>query len=81
MQPIRLSTEEIQSIINKLTCYPGGPVWSTIDVLVAIDPIDRAFKMKINNGVWSPPMGEVVHDDNNFTCPGAGIKCVCWDLM
>lgn len=27
------------------------------EVLVAVDLIDRAFKVKIDGGTWSPPMG------------------------
>ena len=23
---------------------------------------------------------DVAHDEANYTCPGAGIKCVCWDI-
>lgn len=46
-----------------------GEARETIDLLTAgiqghqriavwIDPIDHAFKVKIGNGTWSPPMGE-----------------------
>ncbi len=28
------------------------------EVLVAVDDIDGAFKIKIDGGTWSPPMGE-----------------------
>jgi hypothetical protein len=27
------------------------------EVLFGSDPIDQAFKFKINGGIWSPPMG------------------------
>lgn len=27
------------------------------EVLVGVDLLDRAFKLKIDGGVWSPPMG------------------------
>lgn len=32
----------------------------TATLLVAIDDVDGALKMKANNGTWSPPMGRVV---------------------
>lgn len=28
------------------------------EVLVAVDDLDGAFKIKIDGGTWSPPMGE-----------------------
>lgn len=30
------------------------------EVLVAVDTIDEAFKIKIDGGIWSPPLGRVV---------------------
>lgn len=27
------------------------------EVLIAFDPIDQAFKFKINQGTWTPPIG------------------------
>lgn len=33
---------------------------STDTILIAFDPVDKAFKFKVNNGAWSPPMGSFV---------------------
>jgi hypothetical protein len=30
------------------------------EILVGSDPIDRAFKVKIDGGLWTPPMGEEI---------------------
>jgi hypothetical protein len=30
---------------------------SKVEVLVGTDPIDDAFKFKIDGGIWSPPIG------------------------
>jgi hypothetical protein len=30
------------------------------EILVAVDTIDEAFKIKIDGGIWSPPLGKVV---------------------
>jgi hypothetical protein len=30
------------------------------EVLVAVDTIDEAFKVKVDGGTWSPPLGKVV---------------------
>jgi len=27
----------------------------------------------------SPPL-EMAHNPANYTCPGQGIKCLCWDI-
>lgn len=27
------------------------------ECLIAFDPTDEAFKVKIDNGIWSPPLG------------------------
>ena len=37
------------------------------EVLVAFDPIDAAFKFKIDGGTWSPPMG--ISKSQSFTPP------------
>ncbi len=29
------------------------------EILVAVDPIDQAFKVKVDGGIWSRPMGKV----------------------
>jgi hypothetical protein len=50
---IRLSPAEIEAIAEALQA-------AEIEVLVAIDPGDWSFKMKVNGGVWSPPMGKRV---------------------
>lgn len=30
------------------------------EILVAVDTIDEAFKVKVDGGTWSPPLGKVV---------------------
>jgi hypothetical protein len=45
-----LSREEVRRLIEILTN-------STTEVLVGTDPIDDAFKIKVDGGIWSPPMG------------------------
>lgn len=55
--------------IGDVVAISPGEAHETIDLLNAgirshqriavwVDPIDRAFKVKIGNGTWSPPMGE-----------------------
>lgn len=53
MHPIRLTKQEIADVIDALTR-------AKFDVLVAVDPIDQAFKVKIDGGTWSPPLGAPV---------------------
>jgi hypothetical protein len=53
MQIIELSAAEIRDIGAAIT---RDDVWQ---VLVAVD--NGIFKIKINGGVWSPPMGKVMN--------------------
>ncbi len=46
----KLNPEEVRDLIRTLET-------SQYEVLVASDPIDSAFKIKIDGGRWSPPMG------------------------
>jgi hypothetical protein len=50
---ISLSLEETRALIEDLQAAGH-------EVLVATDPIDRAFKVKIDGGAWSPPMGKAL---------------------
>lgn len=45
-----LNRDEVNQLIHALQV-------STHEVLVGFDPIDDAFKWKIDGGLWSPPMG------------------------
>jgi len=45
-----LNRDEVNQLIHALQA-------STHEVLVGFDPIDDAFKWKIDGGLWSPPMG------------------------
>ena len=51
MNIISLSREETETLIEDLQA-------ANHEVLVATDPIDQAFKIKIDGGTWSPPMGK-----------------------
>ncbi len=51
MQPIRLSPDEVAYIIAKMRA-------ALYEVLVAVDPADQSFKIKIDGGTWSPPAGK-----------------------
>lgn len=33
---------------------------ATYEVLVAYDPMDKAFKVKTDNRAWSPPLGKEI---------------------
>ena len=48
---IKLTNNEAQEVAEAL----ASASW---EVLVAYDPIDKAFKVKIDGGIWSPPMGQ-----------------------
>jgi hypothetical protein len=37
------------------------PAW---EVIIAFDPIDQAFKFKVDQGIWSPPFGAFQTPDN-----------------
>ena len=58
MNIISLSPQEVANLAEDLT----NAATTGSSVLVAIDgppqERDRTFKIKINGGVWSPPMGE-----------------------
>lgn len=45
------------------------------EALVAFDPIDNAFKVKIDNGRWSPPMGIIVESPREGIPPIDTAKC------
>jgi hypothetical protein len=53
MMVIRLSDMERKQVIAALER-------ATCDCLVAVDTIDEAFKVKVDHGTWSPPLGTVV---------------------
>ena len=51
MQVIRLELPVAEEVAQALQD-------ARFEVLVAVDDIDGAFKIKIDGGTWSPPMGE-----------------------
>jgi hypothetical protein len=53
MMIVTLSPPEIEALAEALMA-------AEIEVLVAVDPDDRSFKVKIDGGIWSPPMGKPV---------------------
>lgn len=50
MNVIRLTPEEVAEVIAQLQGF-------SYEVLVATDPVGKSFKIKIDGGIWSPPMG------------------------
>lgn len=60
MQIIRLSRQEIELVADEL----NRAVETDGTVLVAIDGFPHearpSFKVKVNEGVWSPPLGQPV---------------------
>lgn len=52
----KLSNHEAQMIAEEIR----HDAW---EILIAFDPVDKAFKFKVNNGVWSPPFGEFQQPD------------------
>jgi hypothetical protein len=53
MYVVKLTNNEAQQIAEAM----ANASW---EVLVAYDPIDDAFKVKIDGAIWSPPMGQGV---------------------
>jgi hypothetical protein len=52
---IRLSRAETVELADEI----NAAVRHRADVRVWVDPLDGAFKVKLNNGTWSPPLGTV----------------------
>ena len=51
MRAYRLSSQERQNLADALND-------ARYEIIVATDDIDDAFKIKVDGGCWSPPMGE-----------------------
>jgi hypothetical protein len=53
MLVIKLSAVELASVIGQLKYAQDNYG----EVRVSVDPTDQAFKVKIDGGIWSPPLG------------------------
>jgi hypothetical protein len=62
MYVIRLELADAQDIADAITS-------AKFEVLVSVDEIDAAFKVKIDGGSWSPPMGSPTDPNQSFTPP------------
>jgi hypothetical protein len=60
MYVVQIELSEAEEIADALKS-------ARFEVLVAYDEMDEAFKVKIDGGTWSPPMG--VSKSQSFTPP------------
>jgi len=58
MQVVELTGDDLDRLLDALGRLSGG--YDVASLKFGIDPIDQALKVKVDNGSWSPPMGELL---------------------